>query len=798
MFSDCRVVDLTDGHALFCGYLLAHVGADVVLVEPPGGAAARRMAPLPADGGDGLWWQAYARGRRVLRLSDNARDRARRDALIDGADVLIASGTPASLARDGLVYAALATRNPGLVMVAITPFGMDGPKADWPATDLTVWAAGGAHVLAGDADRAPVRTSVPQAFLHCAADAAGAALLALHERHRSGLGQLVDASAQQSSAQAALGASLGAPNHSSIVVRRVAGGLAAGFPVRMTWPCSDSHVAITLLFGPAFTEPNRRFLRWVHESGHLSAADAEKDWGLALAAMINAGEAPAPYFELCEKIEAFTRERSAAELFEEGLARGCYIAPTLDVAGVLQERHFIERDFWVPMAPDDRRRVPGPFAKLSASPLTIPSPPRDDPQAAFAPRATPRPAAVPRDDTRPLDGLKVLDFMWVIAGPLCTRALSDYGATVIRVESTARMDAARASPPFRDDQLDLELGAPFQNFNAGKLGVTIDPANPEGRRVIRDLVRWADVVSESFSPRAMRSWGLDHDSLKAINPSIIMLSSCLMGQTGPRAMVPGYGNMAAALTGYYDLTGWPDRSPAGPYLAYTDGVAPRFMLIALLAALEHRRRTGEGQHIDLSQAEAALHLLAPALLDVDTSGRVWTRMGNSDLDLCPHAVYPAAGDDQWVAVACQDDAAWPRLCGVVGMDAMLRGLADAPQRRRHEADIDAAIAAWTSSRTPAEVESALVSAGVAVHGVQNTVECMDDPQLAARGHFLTVPHSGGGEVVVEAPRCRLSRTPARTGRGAPALGEHNAQVLQQILGYDDERLAEVFASLAMQ
>ena len=198
--------------------------------------------------------------------------------------------------------------------------------------------------------------------------------------------------------------------------------------------------------------------------------------------------------------------------------------------------------------------------------------------------------------------------MWVIAGPFFTRVLADYGATVIKVESSTKLEPARGSPTFKNGEPGLESGVPFANFNAGKLGITVDPSNPVGREVIRDLVRWADVVTESFSPKAMKAWNLDYEALREVNPDIIMVSSCLMGQTGPRAQVPGYGNMAAAITGFYDLTGWSDRSPAGPFLAYTDGVSPRFMLASLLAALDHRRRAGRGQHIDLSQSEAALHL----------------------------------------------------------------------------------------------------------------------------------------------------------------------------------------------
>ena len=175
-----------------------------------------------------------------------------------------------------------------------------------------------------------------------------------------------------------------------------------------------------------------------------------------------------------------------------------------------------------------------------------------------------------------------------------------------------------------------DSSALYQNLNTGKLGLSLDLNNEQAREVVRDLVRWADVVTESFSPRAMKMWGLDYESLRKIKPDIIMISSCLMGQTGPMAKFAGFGNLAAAISGFFNLTGWPDRPPAGPFSAYTDYVAPRFTALSILAALDHRRRTGQGQYIDQSQAEATLHFLTPALLDYTVNGRVQGATGNRD------------------------------------------------------------------------------------------------------------------------------------------------------------------------
>ena len=799
MLTPYRVLDLTAGADMFCGYLLAHLGAEVISIRSPEEPSNSPVNPTLAGSNRSLWWEAYARGRTHVDL-DVRRDWGAFHELVQGADFVVHGFTERVAAENGLAYEVLNDLNPSVIVVAITAFGGSGPKAEWPATDLTVWASSGAHILAGDADRAPVRTSVPQAFFHAGADAAGAALIALYERHRSGVGQHVDVSAQQSSAQAALSAILATPNGGGMTINRAAGGLAGLFPIRLTWPCNDGYVAITFLFGPAFTEPNKRLLNWLFENGACTADDVELDWGLEIAAMNTEGKSPEPYFALCKKIEQFTMERTQSELFEEGLQRGIYIAPPFDVDGLMQEAHFKARNFWHSIEVSGQRAlVPGAFAKFSDTPLKLPG-------AATTPvspvqlkqRISRQPTSESGQNTdTPLTGLKVLDFMWVIAGPFFTRVLADYGATVIKVESSTKLEPARGSPTFKNGEPGLESGVPFANFNAGKLGITVDPSNPVGREVILDLVRWADVVTESFSPKAMKAWNLDYEALREVNPDIIMVSSCLMGQTGPRAQVPGYGNMAAAITGFYDLTGWSDRSPAGPFLAYTDGVSPRFMLASLLAALDHRRRTGRGQHIDLSQAEAALHLLVPAILDYQLNDHLWHRDGNRDRDLCPHGVYPTRGADRWIAIACQSDRAWVAFQTVLGW-VEDESLATVDARRLRQDELDRRIGEWTVTQDERSIEATLVDAGVAAHVVQNSPECWSDPQLTHRQHFVRADHTSLGELVVEGSRFKLSRTPADLHRAGPELGEHNVHVLETVLGYGPDQIADVFASMAME
>jgi len=313
---------------------------------------------------------------------------------------------------------------------------------------------------------------------------------------------------------------------------------------------------------------------------------------------------------------------------------------------------------------------------------------------------------------------------------------------------------------------------------------------------VHDLVRWADVVTESFSPRAMRAWGFDYETLRKIKPGLIMLSSCLMGQTGPLAKIAGFGNMAAAISGFHNLTGWPDRSPAGVFGAYTDYVAPRFTAMAILAALDYRRRTGEGQYIDQSQAECSIHFLGPAILDYTVNGRVEERVGNSDAAFAPHGVYPAAGDDNWVAIVCRDDGEWRRLCAAMENEALARDshYASVAGRLENRDAIDTSIAAWSRTLERGAIETRLQSFGVPAHQVQNSVDAYADPQFKHRGHFVALDHPTLGKFTVEGPRAKLSRTAAAVRRAAPSLGQDNQHVLETILGYDDERISELAAS----
>ncbi len=386
----------------------------------------------------------------------------------------------------------------------------------------------------------------------------------------------------------------------------------------------------------------------------------------------------------------------------------------------------------------------------------------------------------------PLAGVKILDLFWILAGPGGTRMLADYGATVVHVESMRHLDTLRVIPPYQFNMPHLEGSGAFQCANANKLGITLDLSSDEGREALLELVRWADVVTESFAAGVIEHYKLGWKVLREINPKLIMISSCLMGQTGPWRDFTGFGNLAANATGFQPLASWPDRPPAGPYGAYTDFIAVRYNAISILAALEHRDRTGEGQYIDQSQAEAALHFLAPALLDYNVNGVVAGPCGNDDGELQPHGVFRCEGSESWVAIAVRDDAQWRALC-----DAMER--TDLIPRRGERTVVDEAIEKWTGSREPQAVAELLQAVGIPAHPVFDTPDLYACPQLQHRGHYLEVEHEIYQTSTVESSRLQMSRSQARAPRQALSFGRDNRAVLEGILGYSPERIADLAA-----
>lgn len=799
MLSPYRVLDLTDERGQFASMLLAQLGAEVIVVEPVGGSRSRVLAPFDRKVAQGdpeasLVWRAWNRGKRSVCLDyeTDPVDAERLLALVETADFLFDTHAPGALSRSGLATEVLQARNPRLIHVSITAFGQDGPKANWPATDLTVWAAAGPLALTGDADRAPVRVPGGQAFLHASAESVGAALAALHERHRSGRGQHIDVSAQQAAGIAAQVQTLCQPLGDVVTTRSGGGSVRGRIRNRYLFPASDGFVTVTFAFGGQVAAFTRRLLDWMDERGYGDERTRSIDVAAFAVRLAVDDDAVEEHARLQGLVASFTSTMTKAELFREALARKLLIGPVSTMDDVLASPQLAARAFFDTVEGDV---FPGPFAKVAPVPLRrLGRAPRLDGDRdevlgrVSAPKRTQASArsASPSPTTPPLAGLKVLDFTWSMAGPMVTRVLADYGATVVKVESATRPDNARALRPLRGG---TGPSAAFGSFNAGKLGLGLNLSRADGRAVALDLTDWADVVVESFSPRAMRAWGLDYPALGARNPALIMLSSCLMGQDGPYSSYSAFGNTAASVAGFTNVTGWPDRAPAGPYSAYTDYVSPRLGVAALLAALDHRGRTGGGTYIDLSQIEASIHFLGPIVLDASVNGVGSLPAGNRDPNLVPHGVFPCGGEDRWVAVACENDSQWAALAELVGRPEL--GSMTYEARRSDEDRLEAAIASWTARLDADDAMRSCVNARIPAHVVQNSPECWSDPHLHARSHFRSVPTAPDGTLIIEGPRANFSRSAVAVERAGPAVGEDSWDVLTEMLGYSPERVTSL-------
>jgi crotonobetainyl-CoA:carnitine CoA-transferase CaiB-like acyl-CoA transferase len=814
MLSPYRVLDLTDEGALICGQILGDLGADVILVEPPGGVKARTIGPFCGNEHDvnkSLNFWALNRNKRsiVIDLETSAGKESLLE-LVRTADVLVESFAPAHLDRLSLGYSALAEVNPGLIMISITPFGQQGPKARWAATDLTVTAASGALFITGDDDRPPVHMSIPQAYLNAGAEAAVGALIALCGRQRDGLGQQVDVSTQTAMMMTTQFMIL-ATGWNDHPPERLGGGLKLGhIRTRFVYPCKDGYVNTTFLFGAVFGPATRRLFEWIHEQGFCDDAMRDKDWIAYGLHLLNGQEPLEEYARCMDCIERFTRSHTKAELFEEAFRRRVLLVPVSNTGDMLHSEQLTAREFWTKLEhPELSQQVvyPGPFAKFSETPIRYRRRPpllgEHTREIISERRFVPSPAqsVAWREEAslRALDGLKVLDFTWAYAGPAATRYLADYGATVIRVESAKKLDALRTVGPFKDGHAGIERSGGFSNANVGKYDLSLNLSVSEAQEIALRLVAWADVVIENFSPKAMRAWGMDYPSLCKIKPDLIMLSSCLSGQTGPSAMLAGYGTMGACMAGFGELTGWPDRAPAAPFAAYTDYVAPKFIIAALLAAVDHKRRTGQGQYIDLSQAECSIHMLSRAVLDYTVNGRIQTRVGNALADYAPSGVYPCVGTDRWIALAAPTDEVWRALCKAAGQGwSEDSRFATASARLRNREALDAAIGVWTAGFEPGALEELLQGVGMPIHRVSTSADIVADPQLKARTHIIYLNHPRLGTVPFETSRMRFSRTSATAAWPGPEIGEHNDHVLRELLGMSDEEITELVIDEALE
>lgn len=405
---------------------------------------------------------------------------------------------------------------------------------------------------------------------------------------------------------------------------------------------------------------------------------------------------------------------------------------------------------------------------------------------------------------RALDGVKVLDLTWFGAGPIATRALANMGADVIRVETAKRPDGLRLVGPRPPGNVSLNTSGYYNNFNAEKRSVTIDLTTERGHELGLDLVRWADIMMTNMTMRAVRQVGMTWESVHAANPGIIAMYQPMQGLTGPHSEFVGFGAVLSAVCGVNGLAGFEDAAPIGVGTNYPDYVVnPMHAVIALLAALRHRRRTGEGQLIDMSQLESSVAALSAPVF-AEANGTASSRQGNRVPYAAPHGAYRTteAADraDRWLVLACLDDAQWQAAARVMGhpewsSDARFTLLA---ARKANEDALDAVVSAWAAEQHGPTVVAAFQAAGVPAGLVQRASEVLADPHLQEREYYAYLDHPEAGVRAYDGPPVRLSGTPVEVRRSAPLLGEHTLEIATTILGLSEDETAALIAEQVLQ
>ncbi len=776
-----RVLDLADTSGAYCGKLLGDMGADVIKVEPPAGDPARAIAPFAGGRRDGehslFFWHFNSSKRGVALNLDRHEDRARLDALLATADVVLLTGTPAALARRGLACAPLAERFPHLVVAAVAPFGQSGPRCEWKSCDLVAQALGGMVFVNGHPGEPPLRGSGLPAYHGAALQAAIGIVLALLVRARTGRGQIVDVSLQES--VVALLEHVTASFHATGRVETRCGSLHWTGAFRLA-RCRDGDVLLSSA-GDWTT-----LLEWVKADG--AAGDlVDPVWE-------DVAHRRAHAAHLFDVLAAWAANYRVADLVAAAQLRRLPFAAVQPLAELRAHPQLRARSFFVAL-PDAEL---GPAVEYPGAPYTFSATPwrlaRRAPRLAehsaevFAALADPSRRAVQPSTAatgRALEGVRVLDFSWHVAGPVATRVLADHGAEVIKIERPGAGDYGSRREGLTG------------NLNRGKRSVVVDLADPRGLAVVRELVRQCDVVIDNFSRRVMPNWGLDYAALCRLNPAIIAVGMPGFGAAGPHADDVSYGPTLQAITGYTAAMRHDGGAPAGWGFSFSDLACGYATALAVLLALWHRRRTGSGQMVEVAQLAALAALRGPALLAACAGADGSEPLGNRAAEgpAAPHGVYRCRDDrggrERWCAIAVFGDDEWARCARAMSdptraADSRFATLA---ARLAHERELDALVESWTAPRSVDDVVAALQAAGVAAGVVADAEDfCARDPHLAARGYWATVDTSEGTRVVLDGVASRLSLTPGCVAAPAPLLGEHTAQVLHDLLGLEQSAL----------
>lgn len=770
--SDLRVLELGERVAApYCAKLLADLGADVIKVERPSGDPARRRGPFrddephPDRSALFLYLNGHKRGVTADLETDAGRSAFRE--WVAWADVLIEDRPPGALEASGLGPDALLAANPGLIIASITPFGQTGPNRGHASYHLNLYHASG-HASPFESGALRARRAASKAGgqlgeYDAGLTAAVGVLGAVLHRERTGRGQHIDVSKQEAMMcleRVTIGRFANEPEPFS--GRGGPGGLVRA---------KDGWFIVNTL------EPRQ----WQGLVEAMGSPDWSREAWL---------EDPRQRMERRAEIDAHVAEwaadRSRDEIYHAVQAHGTPAGPVRDVSEVLDWGQTRGRGFFRELTHPDVGPLLHPTLAYLSSEMPwqgAPAPRLGEHDAEVAhglpprePRAADDPAAA-----APLAGVRVLDFTWAWAGPQASLLLAMLGAEIIKVESHARLDHSRVHTLTAGSLSGgIDESPVFNDLNLGKRSVTLNLGKPEARDLVRGIAAKSDVVLQNMRPGVLDRLGLGYDDLCKVRPDLIMLSSSAVGATGPEASYTGYAPTFACLSGVVSISGHPDEPP----IALSGSVDLRVgtaSAFAVLTALHHRRRTGRGQHIDLSSTEVMSAMIGEAFLGYQLTGRVPERIGNRDASMAPHGCYRCRGEGEWITIAVGTEAEWEALCRVIDDPALARPeFGSAEARHRAQDALDEIIGRFTAHLPREEAVERLQGAGVAAAIVHDGASLARDPHVLARGVYETVEHPRMGPLKTVRPPWRLEG--AATPCASPLIGEHNAYVLGEILG----------------
>lgn len=778
-----RVVDLADEKGELAGRILADFGAEVIRVEPPQGARSRCLPPF-APSGESLYF-AYRNANKLGHVLD-LESEAGRAGLLDllaRADVLIESETPGRMASLGLAPKTLSERFPHLVVLSISDFGQTGPYRDWVATDSTMCAISGMQFKAGVADREPLFS--PGAMVYDIAGIMGAfaAMTALYQRERTGYGQTLDLSVLEAVAQQTDWSF----SNNSMTDAKLQEGLQSRIgsgPIYKIFPCKGGFVRLVIMAPRQW----RAMRAWLGEPDYLQDPKYDSFLGrMEIADALNV--------MVGDLFATMTHE----EVAFEAQKRGIVCTPVLAPGEVLENVHFRSRGTFVDgeYAKGERGPIASGFFELDRERQGFRhrAPAKGEHSAQIAgglwPDQRSKPVHPRPAPSRPFENLRVLDFGIGGVGVEAARLFADYGADVIKVES-------KVYPDFIRVVMGTQISGSFASSSRTKRGFGVNLKLEEGRRLLHELARHADVVTENGSTGTMDSLGVGYEALSKTNPRIVLASSQLLGDHGAWADWIGYGPSTQPIGGLVHLWDYRDSSePAGSTSIFPDHLAGRLLALSALAAIFRRMRTGRGAHASVAQAEAVANMLGDLLLKEGVAPGTVKPLGNRSERGAPWGCYPCAGSDQWVAITVRDDADWAKLKVAIGDPDWAKDAryASATGRAADHDAIDAKLAEWTRARSTKTVTSTLQMFKVPAAPMYTARDQLHDPHFQARGYPRWIEQQVAGWMAMEGPCFQASGMKDIQLFQAPLVGEHTRTIAREILGMSE---AEIEAQIAAE